>query len=235
VTGANIGSTFSCSSAEPLNDKGIHEEVVKRFDVLLNRLYIEPPQGLGYPIEDLPMLRKLEDYIQDGDMKRVEFDFDFYGLQNYTRVVAKGNGIIPFLQGTPVNPKKMKPKPEITEMGWEVHPEGIYKMLKYFDKYEGIKKIIVTENGCAFPDVVENGRVHDHERKKFYQDYIRNVLRAKKEGVNVGGYFAWSLLDNFEWAEGYHARFGIVHVDFETQKRTIKDTGLWFKEFLANK
>lgn len=235
VAGANIGSTFSCSSAEPLNDKGIHEEVVKRFDVLLNRLYIEPPQGLGYPIEDLPMLRKLEDYIQDGDMKRVEFDFDFYGLQNYTRVVAKGNGIIPFLQGTPVNPKKMRPKPEITDMGWEVHPEGIYKMLKYFDKYDGIKKIIVTENGCAFPDVVENGRVHDHERKKFYQDYIRNVLRAKKEGVNVAGYFAWSLLDNFEWAEGYHARFGIVHVDFETQKRTIKDTGLWFKEFLADK
>lgn len=235
VPNANVGSTFSCSSAEPLNQKGIHEEVVKRFDVLLNRLYIEPPQGLGYPIEDLPMLRKLEDYIQDGDMKRVEFDFDFYGLQNYTRVVARGNGIIPYLQGTPFNPKKMKPEPQITEMGWEVHPEGIYKMLKYFDKYEGIKKIIVTENGCAFHDEVEGNRVHDHKRKKFYQDYIRNVLRAKKEGVNVQGYFAWSLLDNFEWAEGYKARFGIVHVDFETQKRTIKDSGLWFKEFLSER
>lgn len=235
VPDANVGSTFSCSSAEPLNQRGIHEEVVKRFDVLLNRLYIEPPQGLGYPIEDLPMLRKLEDYIQDGDMKRVEFGFDFYGLQNYTRVVARGNRIIPFLQGTPFNPKKMKPKPEITEMGWEVHPEGIYKMLKYFDKYEGIKKIIVTENGCAFHDEVEGGRVHDHQRKKFYQDYIRNVLRAKKEGVNVQGYFAWSLLDNFEWAEGYKARFGLVHVDFESQKRTLKDSGLWFKEFLSER
>lgn len=235
VPDANVGSTFSCSSAEPLNQRDIHEEVVKRFDVLLNRLYIEPPQGLGYPIEDLPMLRKLEDYIQDGDMKRVEFGFDFYGLQNYTRVVARGNRIIPFLQGTPFNPKKMKPKPEITEMGWEVHPEGIYKMLKYFDKYEGIKKIIVTENGCAFHDEVEGGRVHDHQRKKFYQDYIRNVLRAKKEGVNVQGYFAWSLLDNFEWAEGYKARFGLVHVDFESQKRTLKDSGLWFKEFLSER
>ena len=235
VPDANVGSTFSCSSAEPLNQRGIHEEVVKRFDVLLNRLYIEPPQGLGYPIEDLPMLRKLEDYIQDGDMKRVEFGFDFYGLQNYTRVVARGNRIIPFLQGAPFNPKKMKPKPEITEMGWEVHPEGIYKMLKYFDKYEGIKKIIVTENGCAFHDEVEGGRVHDHQRKKFYQDYIRNVLRAKKEGVNVQGYFAWSLLDNFEWAEGYKARFGLVHVDFESQKRTLKDSGLWFKEFLSER
>jgi beta-glucosidase len=149
--------------------------------------------------------------------------------------VARGNRIIPFLQGTPFNPKKMKPKPEITEMGWEVHPEGIYKMLKYFDKYEGIKKIIVTENGCAFHDEVEGGRVHDHQRKKFYQDYIRNVLRAKKEGVNVQGYFAWSLLDNFEWAEGYKARFGLVHVDFESQKRTLKDSGLWFKEFLSER
>lgn len=234
VPDANIGSTFSCSSAEPINDRGRHEEVVKRFDVLLNRLFLEPPQGLGYPIDDLPMLRRLEDHIQDGDMKRVEFDFDFYGLQNYTRVVARGNGIIPYLQGTPVNPKKMKPQPEITEMGWEVHPEGIYKMLKYFDRYEGIKKIIVTENGAAFPDKVENGRVHDHQRKKFYQDYLRNVLRAKKEGVNVAGYFCWSLLDNFEWAEGYDPRFGLVHVDFETQERTIKDSGLWFKEFLAD-
>ncbi len=235
VPDAHIGTTFSCSSAEPLNNRGIHQEVVKRFDVLLNRLFIEPPQGLGYPINDLPMLKKLEDYILDGDMKRVAFDFDFYGLQNYTRVVAKGNAIIPFLQGTPVNPKKMKPQPEITEMGWEVHPEGIYKMLKYFDRYEKIDKIIVTENGCAFPDVVEGDRVHDHQRKKFYQDYLRNVLRAKNEGVNVAGYFCWSLLDNFEWAEGYHPRFGLVHVDFETQKRTIKDSGLWFKEFLSNR
>lgn len=235
VPNANVGTTFSCSSAEPLNNRGLHEEVVKRFDVLLNRLFIEPPQGLGYPIDDLPMLRRMEEFILDGDMERVKFDFDFYGLQNYTRVVARGNAIIPFLQGTPFSPKKMKPKPEITEMGWEVHPEGIYKMLKYFDKYESIKKIIVTENGAAFPDVVENGRVHDHQRKKFYQDYLRNVLRAKQEGVNVAGYFCWSLLDNFEWAEGYDPRFGLVHVDFETQQRTIKDSGLWFKEFLAGR
>ena len=234
VPDANVGTTFSCSPIDPVNDKHRHDETTKRFDALVNRLYIEPPQGLGYPMEDLPMLRKMEQYILDGDMKRVEFDFDFYGLQNYTRMVTKANGIIPWMVGTPVPPKKLKPRPEITEMNWEVYPEGIYEMLKYFDKYEGIKKIIVTENGCAFPDKVENGRVHDHERKKFYQDYLRNVLRAKTEGVNVAGYFAWSLLDNFEWAEGYDARFGLVHVDFETLERTLKDSGLWFKEFLAD-
>ena len=120
-------------------------------------------------------------------------------------------------------------------MGWEVHPEGIYKMLKYFDRYEGIDKIIVTENGASFPDKLEGGAIHDEKRKKFYQDYLRQVLRAKREGVNVAGYFGWSLMDNFEWAEGYQTRFGLVHVDFETQKRTIKDSGLWFKEFLAGR
>ncbi|MFT4595108.1 MAG: beta-glucosidase, partial [Psychroserpens sp.] len=217
------------------NEKNRHDETTKRFDALVNRLYIEPPQGLGYPMEDLPMLRKMEKYILDGDMKRVEFDFDFYGLQNYSRMVTKANGIIPWMAGTPMAPKNLKPRPEITEMKWEVYPEGIYKMLKYFDKYEKIDKIIVTENGSAFPDVVEGDHVHDHQRKKFYQDYLRNVLRAKKEGVNVLGYFCWTLMDNFEWAEGYHPRFGLVHIDFETQKRTVKDSGLWFKDFLSKR
>ncbi|MFC2175417.1 GH1 family beta-glucosidase [Bacteroidota bacterium] len=234
VQNANIGTTFSCGPVEPVNDKRVHEKVTKRFDALLNRLFIEPVLGLGYPMEDLPMLRKMEKYILDGDMKRVEFDFDFHGIQNYMRYVTKSNAIVPWFSGTPMNPKKLKPKPELTEMNWEVHPEGIYKILKYFDKYEEIHNMIVTENGAAFPDVVEGNAVHDHQRKKFYQDFLRQVLRAKKEGVNVNGYFCWSLLDNFEWAEGYHPRFGLVHVDYETQKRTIKDSGLWFKEFLAD-
>lgn len=233
VPNAFVGTTFSCSSAEPVNGKKVHNEAVKRLDVLFNRLYIEPPQGLGYPIDDLPMLRKLENWIQPGDMDKVKFDFDFYGLQNYTRAVVKGNGILPYVKGSPMQPKNLKPRPEITEMNWEVHPMGIYKMLKYFAKYPGIKNIIVTENGASFPDRVENGRVHDAQRTKFYQDYLREVLRAKREGVNVNGYFCWTLLDNFEWAEGYDTRFGLVHVDFETQERILKDSGLWFKEFLG--
>jgi beta-glucosidase len=112
---------------------------------------------------------------------------------------------------------------------------GIYKMLKYFAKYEGIKNIIVTENGASFPDTVENGKVHDHQRVKFYQDYLRECAACQaRRKVNVNGYFCWTLLDNFEWAEGYHTRFGLVHVDFETQQRVMKDSGLWFKEFLAD-
>jgi beta-glucosidase len=235
VPGAQVGTTFSCSPSEAVNDHLRHNTVVTRFDVLMNRMYIEPPQGLGYPIDDLPMIKRLPEYIRDGDMERVKFDFDFYGLQNYTRNVARANAIIPYMKGAPVAPRKLVPRPQITDMNWEVHPQGIYKMLHYFAKYPGIKKIIVTENGAAFPDTVTNGRVHDPERTQFYQDYIGEVLRAKREGVNVAGYFAWTFLDNFEWAEGYRTRFGLVHVDFANQQRIVKDSGLWFRDFLADR
>ena len=89
------------------------------------------------------------------------------------------------------------------------------------------------ENGAAFEDLVtDDGRIHDKKRVKFFKDYLGNILKAKKEGVDIRGYFVWTLMDNFEWAEGYKPRFGLVHVDFETQERRIKDSGRWFQEFL---
>lgn len=118
-------------------------------------------------------------------------------------------------------------------MGWEVCPEGIHQIIKQFAAYENLPPVNITENGAAFKDTVVNGRVHDKQRVEFYRQYLENVLKAKKEGVDIRGYFAWSFMDNFEWAEGYRPRFGLVHVDYETQKRTIKDSGLWFKDFLA--
>jgi beta-glucosidase len=120
-------------------------------------------------------------------------------------------------------------------MGWEVYPDGIYHLLKQFASYKGVKKIYITENGAAFPDVLSDGRVHDSERTQFIQDYLAAILRAKNEGVNVQGYVIWSFMDNFEWAEGYRPRFGLVYVDYATQKRTIKDSGLWFRDFLAGR
>lgn len=170
--------------------------------------------------------------MQQGDEEKMKFDFDFIGVQNYTREIARANFIIPYMKGLQVPAKKRNV--ETTEMGWEVYPEGIYKVLKKFAAYPNVKKIYVTENGCAFPDVVENGRVHDTKRVQFFKDYLAQVLRAKNEGVNVQGYFVWTLMDNFEWAEGYRTRFGLVHVDFKTQQRIMKDSALWFKEFLAD-
>jgi beta-glucosidase len=90
----------------------------------------------------------------------------------------------------------------------------------------------VTENGAAFPDTLANGEVNDPDRVKYLQDHIAEVLQAKQAGMKVEGYFVWTLMDNFEWAEGYHPRFGLVHVDFETQQRTVKSSGYWYKKFL---
>src|SRR5690606_5461362 len=119
-----------------------------------------------------------------------------------------------------------------TSMNWEVYPESIYQMLKKFSLYEGIKKLIVTENGAAFKDEVMHGEIHDTQRKEYLQKYITEVLRAKQDGINVQGYFVWSFTDNFEWAEGFLPRFGLVHIDYNSQKRIIKDTVKRYKSFL---
>ena len=233
VANANIGTTFSCSHVDVYKSKERDGNAASRWDVLLNRLFIEPALGMGYPTESLPILRKLNKYIQPGDLEKLQFDFDFIGVQNYTREVVKANAFIPYMKGLEIKPVKRDAK-EITEMGWEVYPEGIYKILKQFAAYPRVKKIFVTENGCAFPDEVVNGKVNDTKRIDFYQRYLKEVLRAKKDGVNIGGYFSWTLLDNFEWSEGFKPRFGLVHVDFNTQKRIIKESGFWFKDFLLS-
>src|SRR5258708_7328226 len=99
--------------------------------------------------------------------------------------------------------------------------------------YCGVKEIIVSESGAAFKDELVNGAVNDEARVDYYQQYLLALLKAKKEGVNIKGFFAWTLTDNFEWAEGYKARFGLIHVDFDTQLRTIKDSGYWFRDWLT--
>jgi beta-glucosidase len=231
VPDAQIGTTFSCSHVDAWKDEKRDGKAMERWDVLLNRLFIEPALGMGYPEESLPVLKKMKKYIHEGDMEKLKFDFDFIGVQNYTREVVKRIGAIPYVKGMEVSPKKRGAK-EITDMNWEVYPEGMYQIIKQFAAYKGVNKIYITENGAAFPDVVANNQVKDFQRVDYYQRYLEQVLRAKNEGINIAGYFSWTLLDNFEWSEGFKPRFGLVHVDFETQKRTIKESGLWFREFL---
>jgi len=130
---------------------------------------------------------------------------------------------------------KLPPGAEVNCMNWEVYPEGLYDLLKKFSAYPEIRELIVTENGFAAEDELIAGRVVDTKRIEYLRAHLEQVLRANQEGVNVTGYFVWSLLDNFEWAEGYRPRFGLVHVDYLTQKRTIKDSGYWFRDFVRGK
>lgn len=231
VSGANVGTTFSCSFVEPKNDRQRHLQAARKVDAFLNRLFIEPALGMGYPADDLKIIKGIEKYMKPADEQAVQFNFDFIGLQNYSRVVSRFSLWPPLVWANQVKPEKLKAE-QITEMGWEVYPEGIYKILRQFAAYKGVNKIIITENGAAFPDMVEGESVHDRQRVNFFKSYLQHVLRAKRDGVNVQGYFVWTLMDNFEWAEGYRPRFGIVYVDFPTQKRIIKDSGYWWQEFL---
>lgn len=233
VKDGKIGTTFSFSHAEPKSKAEKHVQAAVRMDAMMNRLFIEPLLGMGYPTDGLKYLQQVEKHIWPGDRERMRFDFDFIGVQTYFRVVAHSSAFPPVIWANQVKPEKLvNDKAELTDMGWEVYPEGIYNVLKRVSAYPNVPRLIVTENGAAFPDKVENGRVHDAQRVSYFQKYLAQVLRAKREGVPVDGYFVWSFLDNFEWAEGYHPRFGLVYVDYPTQQRIIKDSGLWFREFL---
>ncbi|WP_428331457.1 GH1 family beta-glucosidase [Mucilaginibacter sp.] len=227
---AQIGTTFSCSYIEPYSDKPKDIKAAVRVDALVNRLFIEPILGLGYPVEDVPVLKGLEKYYQPGDDENLKFDFDFIGIQNYTREIVKYSFFTPYISASLV--KAENRGVPLTDMKWEVYPESIYQMIKKFSSYPQIKNLYITENGAAFPDNVADGQVNDHKRVAYLQTYLQQVLKAKNEGYNVNGYFVWTLTDNFEWAEGYHPRFGLIHVDFETQKRTIKSSGYWYADFL---
>jgi len=229
---SNVGTTFSCSHIDPYRPGFKDKKAVERMNALLNRLYIEPNLGLGYPYDAIPALKKIEKYFKKGDKEKLSFDFDFIGLQNYFRVVTKKSLFPPFLWAKQISAEKRNMP--VNEMGFEICPEGIYKILMQFSKYKKIKNIIITENGACFKDIVEGGNVHDIKRINFFKSYLSNVLKAKKEGAPVSGYFVWSLTDNFEWSEGYEPRFGLIHVDFKTQKRTVKDSGYWFQSFLSD-
>jgi beta-glucosidase len=226
-----VGTTFSYSHIDPYraaNEKD-HAAAIKT-DALLNRLFLEPLLGMGYPADDLKVLQRIERFVYPGDDKKVAFDMDFIGLQNYTRELVAHAPLMPFVRAKIV--KASKRQVLHTQMDWEVYPPAIYKALKRLDSYPGIKEIIVTENGAAFQDQLLNGGIADKLRLRFLQDYIGQVLLAKQEGVKVNGYFVWTLMDNFEWAEGFYPRFGLVYVDFATQRRIVKQSGQWYADFL---
>ncbi|MBX0293049.1 beta-glucosidase [Hymenobacter sp. HSC-4F20] len=229
---AQIGTTFSCSYLTPWRP-GLprDERVVRRADAALNRLFVEPALGLGYPLADLPLLGRIARYMQPGDEQRLPFAFDFWGVQNYTREVVRHSPYVPLLWANLVGAARRGVP--YTQMGWEVYPESLYHMLRQFSSYPNAPRLLVTENGAAFPDEVRGGRVADAARQAYLQACIGQVLRARREGVPVEGYFAWSFTDNFEWAEGYEPRFGLVHVEYATQQRTVKDSGWWYRQFLA--
>ncbi len=234
VKHAYIGTTFSCCEVMPYTQKKEDIDAANRMDILLNRLFIEPTLGFGYPHNFFPLMDKLHIHSKEWKYsKQMQFDFDFIGVQNYFSITVKHNRIIPYIQASEV--KAATRKVPHTAMGWEINADSFQKMLLRFSGYEGVKEIIVTEGGACFKDSLRNGAVHDVERIHYFEQYLKGMYNAIKDGANIKGYFAWTLMDNFEWSEGYKARFGLIYTDFETQLRTIKDSGYWWRNFLTQK
>ena len=227
---AQVGTTFSCTYITPksFNEKDL--KAAERVDTLLNKLFIEPSLGYGYPIKTLPFLKRIAKYIEEGDDELIRVDFDFIGLQNYTREVIEHNSYVPNINAK-IIPAHKRNVP-LTLMNWEIYPKSVYNMILKFSEYPSVKKIIITENGASFYDELKHTIINDKERQDYIQSYLEQIYYAKEKVGKVAGYFIWSLTDNFEWTEGYKQRFGLVHVDYSTQVRTLKNSGYWYKDFL---
>jgi beta-glucosidase len=231
VENAVVGVALSCSYVKSSNQLIFNKRAARRVEGLLNRFFIEPLLGLGYPTDIMPALNVIKSYFKPGDAERLSFDFDFIGLQYYFRVVARFSLFPPVLFATEVPPWRRKKK--LTSMGLDAYPKGLSYLLDFYKRYDGIKKIVLTESGVCYTDFLRGDKVNDALRKKYHQKMLKQVKSAIQRGVPVAGYFAWTLVDNFEWREGFQPRFGLIYNDFETQKRTLKASGAWFRDFLS--
>lgn len=231
VDGAKVGVALSCSYIEHVDDRPLNRGAARRVEALLNRFFLEPLLGMGYPTDAMPALHLIRRYMRPGDTEMMAFDFDFIGLQYYFRIVTRFSITPPILFAEEVAPASRKAKLNLMDL--DVYPKGLQHLLDFYGRYPQIKSIILSESGVCFPDFPMGGHIHDHQRR----DYHRTILHIVKDGIKkkklpIHGYFAWTLVDNFEWREGFTPRFGLVHNNFITQQRTIKDSGKWFRQFL---
>ncbi len=193
--------------------------------------FMDPVFKGTYPKFMLDWFKKkgVELEIQDGDMEDIHQPVDFLGINYYTGHIARykeNEGLLDW--------ELVEMNYDRTDIGWPIFPEGFYNVLMRIKDSYGDIPIYITENGSCYNDEPENGRVRDSGRIHYLQQHLTALSRAIASGVNVKGYITWSLMDNFEWAEGYTMRFGIVHVNYRTLERTKKDSYYWYKQTIAN-
>jgi beta-glucosidase len=210
---------------------------VRIIDGLSNRMFLDPLFKGQYPADMLAHMARFTDlsYIQDGDLATINAPIDVLGINFYQPGYVSAK---PGSPGAPDQPGSegigfREPDGPVTDMNWLIEPSGLTSLLKRIhDDYPGTA-MLITENGAAYPEVpAEDGAVHDTRRIDYLDGHLRACHDALAAGVDLRGYFVWSLMDNFEWAEGYAKRFGIVHVDYATQQRVLKDSAKWYREVI---
>lgn len=226
---AKVGAALSLHPLSSASDTEEDQAATHRHDGLRNRWFLDPLYGRGYPQDVISLLGDLAPHIEPHDLKTIAEPTDFLGVNYYFPEIvahAPGQGI---LQIKVVEPENV----ERTGFNWQVAPDGLVRLISRVVKDYQPAHIFITENGSTYEDtVLQDGSVNDEQRKSYLQRHLAAVLEAIKMGLPIQGYFAWSLLDNFEWAEGYSKRFGLTHVDFQTQQRRLKASGEWYRNFL---
>jgi beta-glucosidase len=211
--------------AYPNTDSRADKIAANKADDHFNQWYIKPIFDGQYPelIKQLP--QEYQPDILDGDLEIISTKVDYLGINFYTRAVYSA-------ADNEYGFEELPAQPPLTDIGWQIYPTAFTDLLLSLNKLYDLPPIYITENGMADADKLENGAVEDPVRVDYLQKHLNAVNDAILQGVDVRGYFAWSLMDNFEWAEGYTKRFGVVYVDYRTQQRTIKQSGLAYREFL---
>src|SRR5262249_24260730 len=226
-----IGVVVNLEPKYPASDSAEDRAATARAEAYMNRQYLDPVFGRRYPAELKQIFGEPWPDWPDADFAQIAQPVDFVGVNYYTRNVTRADANAWPLRAAPVR----QPRATYTETGWEVFAQGLTDMLLRVKERYGGAPLYVTENGAAFfdPPTADGDRVQDPLRIDYLRKHITAVHSALKAGVDLRGYFVWSLLDNMEWSLGYSKRFGIVHVDFATQKRTPKDSARFYSSVIA--
>jgi beta-glucosidase len=213
---------------------------IKRADTFRNRWFLDPLFRGSYPEDLFTDLGVAPPPILQDDFSIISVPIDFLGVNYYSRMIVRdrtdsGIKIEQIGHSDSYEAIKHIPGADYTEMGWEVFPDGLANILTRIHREYGPMALVVTESGAAFDDHLDrNGNVHDQKRIEYLREHIQTVAQVIRQGVPIKGYIVWSFLDNFEWSEGYRKRFGLVYVDYATQRRIVKDSGRWYASFLAS-
>jgi beta-glucosidase len=230
---AQLGITLNLYAVTAATSSPEDTDAARRIDGLQNRWFLDPLLEGRYPVDVVKDLAEVidGDLIRDDDLSVIGQPLDLLGINYYTRHTVRAGtdptGPSPFPGGECV--RFVNGDAPVTDMGWEVDPGGLVDVLARVHQQAGSLPLYITENGAAFPDEMSpDGAVHDTERTAFLRSHLRACHHAIETGIPLRGYFVWSLMDNFEWAHGFSKRFGIVHVDYATHRRTPKDSALFY-------
>ena len=227
-----IGLVLNIEPKHPASLSAEDRAAAARADAAMNRLYADPIFLGRYPAELAEVYGDAWSEPPAADLARIRAPIDFLGINYYTRSVVRADPAVPYLRAAPVR----QPASVYTATGWEVYPAGLAETLRWVRDRYGTIPLYVTENGAAFddPPTAPAGEVDDPQRVAYLADHLRALSQVLAEGLDVRGYFVWSLLDNFEWAHGFSKRFGLLHVDYTTLARTPKASARFYAEVIRS-